>query len=184
MLFPQKSIALAQLKLIDKVIVQAPEAAAQAVGVVAVAFGHSRQDVQEAALALIARRGVPAGCSLGELRLRALDLSPSLRPKAAALGLAGAGDDSPEDAELAAGLAGLEQRIKAIPVARAAGLVAALAIVRRGEVPAPVPVEPSAGPPLQEPVTDQEDSFTFLLFLWKTRGMLSPRSGPSRARSG
>src|SRR5580693_4455984 len=91
LLFPQKSVAIAQLKLIDAVITKMPAAAERAPAVAAVAFGHERQDVQEAALTLIAkhlrRHVIREPAALAEIRRYAMDLSPSLAPEAAALGL-------------------------------------------------------------------------------------------------
>jgi hypothetical protein len=91
LLFPQKSVAIAQLKLIDAVIAKMPAAAERAAAAAAVAFGHERQDIQEAALALITKHlGRPVirePAALAEIRRHAMDLSPSLAPEAAVLGL-------------------------------------------------------------------------------------------------
>ncbi len=87
LLFKQKSVATAQLKLIGKAAGLRPASAGDAAAAGAVAFGHERQDIQEAALALITKLGVPAGEPLAEIRRRAADLSPSLIPQAIALGL-------------------------------------------------------------------------------------------------
>lgn len=87
LLFRQKSIAIAQLKLIQRAVELHPACAGDAAAAVAAAFGHERQDVQEAALALIGKLGGPAREPLAEIRERAADLSPSLSPQAVALGL-------------------------------------------------------------------------------------------------
>src|SRR5580698_5321757 len=106
LLFPQKSVAIAQLKLIDAVITKMPAAAERAPAVAAVAFGHERQDVQGAGLALIAkhlrRHVIREPAALAEIRRYAMDLSPSLAPEAAALGLgpdAGSADAACEPAD-------------------------------------------------------------------------------------
>src|SRR5262249_42227037 len=51
----------------------------------------------------------------------------------------------------------LERRISALPARSAAGLRAALATARRGEVPGPAPTEPSAGLALPPPLEDPEE---------------------------
>ncbi len=68
-LFPQKSVVIAQLKLVGTIMKRDAAAGPQAAAVAAVAFGHERQDVQEAALTLLGRHGVLAGAPLGEMRL-------------------------------------------------------------------------------------------------------------------
>lgn len=168
LLHPQKSIATTQLKLIGKIIAKAPEVAALGVATAAIAFGHQRQDVQEAALALITRHGLPDGAPLAEIRLRAMDLSPSLADQAAALGLAPAADQPmppAADAGTADRLAELDRRIAAIPAARAAGLEAAVSLARSGEVPGPGLVRSGAGAALPEPVTDPEELVQLLSML-------------------
>jgi hypothetical protein len=170
LLHPQKSIAMAQLKLLETVLAQVPGSAARAAATIAVAFGHQRQDVQEAALKVLARRGMPDGAPLGELRLRAMDLSSSLLPQAAALGLVGDDGDGetvlPEEAaELAVELFSLEFRIGALSAARVAGLDAAFAEARQGNVPGPGQVEPGEGTRLAEPVTDADELVQLLTVL-------------------
>jgi hypothetical protein len=87
LLFPQKGIATTQLKLVGTVGTKYPALRAAAAVAAAAAFAHERQDIQEAALMLITRLGVPDGPQLGEIQLRAMDLSPSLAADAAVLGL-------------------------------------------------------------------------------------------------
>ena len=170
LLHPQKNIAMAQLKLVETVLAQVPDSAARAVATIAAAFGHQRQDVQEAALKVLTRRGIPDGAPLGELRLRAADLSSSLLPQAAALGLVGGAGDGenvpPEEAaELAVELFSLEFRIGALPAARATGLDAAFAAARQGKVPGPAFVQPGEGASLGEPVTDPDELVQLLTVL-------------------
>jgi hypothetical protein len=166
LLFPQKSIALAQLKLIDLVIVKVPESAGAAIGAVTAAFGHQRQDIQEAALAVIGRRGIPAGAPMAEIRLRALDLSPGLRARAIEIGVAGPPVDEPEAGEeLARELGELEQRIATLPAGRQADLLAAVEEVRRGAVPGPAAVRPEPGASLPPPVTDPDELVQLLTTL-------------------
>jgi hypothetical protein len=166
LLFPQKNIALAQLKLIDLVISKVPEEAGAAVAAVTAAFGHQRQDIQEAALALIDRHGIPAGAPLAEIRLRALDLSPGLRARAAQIGVAGPLADEPGTGEAqAADLSDLEERIATLPAARQADLLAAVAAVRRGEVPGPATVRPEPGASLPAPVTEPAELVQLLTIL-------------------
>ena len=135
----QKSVVTAQLKLIGTIMKGDPAAGPQAAAVAAVVFGHERQDVQEAALALLRKHGIPAGAPLAELRLLAAALSPSLATEAAALGFgtdpAAAGPD----------LADAERRIGALPASQGAGLRAAMERARHGEIPEPTTVGPSAG---------------------------------------
>lgn len=71
LLFPQKSVVTAQLKLIGTIMKRDAAAGPQAAAVLAVAFGHERQDVQEAALSLLRKNGIPAGTPLAEMRLLA-----------------------------------------------------------------------------------------------------------------
>jgi hypothetical protein len=156
-----------------------PAAGPQAAATVAVAFGHERQDVQEAALALIRKHGIPASAPLAEIRLRAMDLAPSLAAEALALGLApGAASRSGalgrEAAATSASSRGdggtteltrLEDQIGALPPARAEILTAACAIVRDGGVPGPAQVQPEAGAPLPPPVTDPDELVQLLTVL-------------------
>jgi hypothetical protein len=178
LLFPRKSVAIAQLKLIDAVITKMPTAAGRAAAVAAVAFGHERQDVQEAALALIAkhlgRHGIREPAALAEIRRHAMDLSPSLAPEVAVLGLgphAGSADavgelaDGADGDGLAAELAGLDRRIGALPRAAAADLAAARAAIGRGGVPGPARVHAGAGAALPEPVTDPDELIALLTVL-------------------
>jgi hypothetical protein len=96
LLFPQKSVATAQLKLIGKLASGRPEVRDSAVkdralATAAQAFAHQREDVQAAALKLIARYGVPQDTSARAAVVElASALSPVLRPDAKALeGLGG-----------------------------------------------------------------------------------------------
>ncbi|HET7015307.1 MAG TPA: DUF6493 family protein [Streptosporangiaceae bacterium] len=166
LLFPQKNIALAQLKLIDLVIAKMPGVAGAAIAAAAAAFGHQRQDIQEAALALIGRRGIPADAPLAEIRLRALDLSPGLQARAVEIGIAGPPVDEPEaDEELAFDLSDLEQRITTLPATRQADFLTAVAQLRRGEVPGPATVTPEPGALLPPPVTDPDELVQLLTML-------------------
>jgi hypothetical protein len=91
LLFPQKSAATAQLKLIGALIKAHPELRDEALATVAVAFQHGREDVQAAALKLIARHGLPADeTARAAVESLAAALSPVIAPDAAALGLAAA----------------------------------------------------------------------------------------------
>jgi hypothetical protein len=86
--FPQKSVATAQLKLIGKIAAKQPPARDVALVTAAQAFGHVREDVQQAALQLIARHGLPADpAARASIIVHAAALSPSLAPDAVALGL-------------------------------------------------------------------------------------------------
>jgi Family of unknown function (DUF6493) len=98
LLFPQKSVATAQLKLVGKLVagrVRARDSAAQdsalkdrALATAAQAFAHQREDVQAAALKLIARHGVPQDASARAAVIElACALSPVLQPDAKALGI-------------------------------------------------------------------------------------------------
>ena len=167
LLFPQKSVAVAQLKLIGKIATKQPEACGRAMATAAQAFAHQRDDVQEAALALIRKHGIPGEPELAAIKALAGALSPSLAGDAAALGLGpapasavagGPGAARHErDAAPAAELDELERRISALPASSAAGLRAALAAARRGEVPGPAPAGPSAGSALPPPLDDPEE---------------------------
>jgi len=129
LLFRQKSIAIAQLKLIEKAARMAPESTADAAAAAAVAFGHERQDIQEAALTLIRKLGVPDGQPLALIGRHAADLSPALTAEAAALGLLGEpGTPAP-----------------------------ALTVAQAGDVPGPARAGPEAGGPLPPPVTDPDE---------------------------
>jgi hypothetical protein len=173
LLFPQKSVAVAQLKLIGKIATRQPGARGRALATAAQAFAHQRDDVQEAALFLIRKHGIPDEPELAEIRALAGALSPSLAGDAAALGLGPApglgpvpgfaAPDEPgaapheRDAALVSELDEMERRISALPASSAAGLRAALATARRGEVPGSAPAGPSAGPALGPPVDDPEE---------------------------
>ena len=98
LLFPQKSVATAQLKLIGKLATgragvrdSAVKDCAlndRALATAAQAFAHQREDVQAAALKLIARHGVPQDASARAAVVElASALSPVLQPDAKALGL-------------------------------------------------------------------------------------------------
>jgi Family of unknown function (DUF6493) len=168
LLFPQKNIATRQLKLIGRAGAKDPAARPRATAAAAVAFGHERQDVQEAALALIRRLGGPAGPALAQIQLRAMDLSPSLAAEAAALGLlppaAGPGESRRAGDELAGDLAGWHDRISVLPAEQARGLTAALELVRDGGVPGPARVRPAAGA-VVPPVTDPDELIQLLTVL-------------------
>lgn len=90
LLFPQKSVATAQLRLIARIAARQPGIRASALATAAQAFGHQREDVQEAALKLLARHGLPGlpgGDEQAEILAQSAALSPVLAPAAAALGL-------------------------------------------------------------------------------------------------
>jgi hypothetical protein len=182
--YPQKSIAAAQLKLIGQVAAKDPGLRARSAVTAAAAFGHERQDVQEAALKLIAKLGVPGEPFLTEIRAQAVDLAPSLLADAVALGLvstgaastpdgagtggraADAGDASQARADLVNDLAGgLGPRIAALPASAARDLASALELLRAGGVPGPVPTRPSAGLLLPPPVTDPDELVQILTVL-------------------
>jgi Family of unknown function (DUF6493) len=93
LLFPQKSVATAQLKLIGKLAASksaagGPSVRELALATAAQAFAHQREDVQSAALKLTGKHGLPADAAL---RATVIDLaaalSPVLEPDAKALGL-------------------------------------------------------------------------------------------------
>jgi hypothetical protein len=180
LLFPQKSVALTQLKLIGRVITVAPAAHSRAVGVAALAFGHERQDIQEAALALIRKHGIPDGAPVAEMRAHAADLAPSLAAQAAALGLGpepcpARPQVSPASVQapapscttegIAAQLAGLQDRIAGLPAPLAPDLAEAVVIVADGGVPGPTQVKPAAGTALPAPVTDPDELVQLLTVL-------------------
>jgi Family of unknown function (DUF6493) len=186
--YPQKSIAAAQLKLIGQVAATDPGLRARAAATAAAAFGHERQDVQEAALKLIGKLGVPGEPFLSEIRAQAVDLAPSLRADAAALGLGSTGGMSTPHGTGTGGhvrvsrdashagprpgndLAGLEQRIAALPASAAGDARAALELVRAGGVPGSVPTRPAGGAVLPAPVTDPEELVQLLTVLLEDRG--------------
>jgi hypothetical protein len=88
LLFPLKSVAAAQLKLIAKVAAAQTPLTDRALASAAVAFGHERLDIQEAALKLIARWGLPEDePERGTITELAASLAPALAREAAALGL-------------------------------------------------------------------------------------------------
>lgn len=168
LLFPLKSIATAQLKLIGKIVAHQPAARALAMATAAQAFGHQREDVQEAALALIAGHGIPDDPERAVISGLADALSPSLAPDAAALGLrpaAQAGSQAAQPAAPTTALDELERRIHARPASVTSGLRSALAAARRGEVPGPAQVEPSAGRALPPPLEDPEELVQLLTLL-------------------
>jgi len=86
LLFPRKSVAIGQLKLLGKVATE-PSLRALALATVAWAFGNARLDIQEAALDLIAEFGVPEGAEAVVIAGHAAHLAPALASKAAGLGL-------------------------------------------------------------------------------------------------
>lgn len=88
LVFPQKSAATAQLKLIAKIATRDPANRDQALVAAAGAFAHVREDVQQAALKLLAKHGLPADTAArASIIARAASISPVLAPEAAALGL-------------------------------------------------------------------------------------------------
>jgi hypothetical protein len=194
LLFPQKSVAVAQLKLIGKIATKQSEARGRAMATAAQAFAHQRDDVQEAALSLIRKHGIPGEPELAAINALAGALSPSLAGDAAALGLgpapASAAADGPgaapheRDTAPAAELDELERRISALPASSAAGLRAALATARRGEVPGPVQAAPSAGPALPPPLDDPEELVQLLTQLMEDASDPSRSSAPWPAPSG
>ena len=86
LLFPQKGVAIRQLKLLGK-IAREPSLRPLALATAAGAFGHARLDVQEAALDLIGKLGVPDGAEAAVIAGHAAYLAPALASKAAGLGL-------------------------------------------------------------------------------------------------
>jgi hypothetical protein len=88
LVYPQKSVAAAQLKIIGRLAVVQPDIREAALATAAQAFSHQRDDVQAAAVQLIAKHGVPAGAAERATITRlAAFLSPVLQPEARALGL-------------------------------------------------------------------------------------------------
>lgn len=87
LLHPQKSVATAQLRIIARIASRQPEFRASALATAAQAFGHQREDVQEAALKLVARYGLPGGPEQAEILAQSAALSPVLAPALAELGL-------------------------------------------------------------------------------------------------
>ena len=86
--FPQKSVAIAQLRLIDKIAGGGPSARDRALTAAAAAFAHVREDVQLAALKLIGKHRLPAEAAARAAIIdMAAALSPTLTPDAVALGL-------------------------------------------------------------------------------------------------
>lgn len=89
LLFPQKSAATAQLKLIGRLIKAHPEVSDDALATAATAFQHEREDVQAAALNLIKKHGLPADdAARAAVESLAAALSPVIAPDAVTLGLA------------------------------------------------------------------------------------------------
>lgn len=172
LLFPQKAVVTAQLKLIDAVIRKHPDATARALAVVATAFGHDRQDIQEAALALIGKHGLPDGAAGARIRQRAADLSPGLAGQAADLGIGPAEPDATAETDDALDneLAEIAQAIGALPPERAGDLTAALTLVRERGIPGPAHVAPAAGAPLPGPVTDPEELVQLFAVLLEDAG--------------
>jgi hypothetical protein len=125
LLFPQKGVAIRQVKLLGKVA-REPSLRAQALATAADAFGHARLDVQEAALDLIGKLGVPDGAEAAVIAQHAAYLAPALASKAAGLGLLSA---PPEPAPATT-----------VTSAQAAP----------PEMP-PAPASPDAVPPLEDP---------------------------------
>ena len=86
LLFPNKGVATRQVKLLGKVA-REPSLRALALATAADAFGHERLDVQEAALDLIGKLGVPEGAEAAVIAGHAAHLAPALTSKAVGLGL-------------------------------------------------------------------------------------------------
>jgi hypothetical protein len=177
LLFPTKAVAAAQLRLIGEIIRRDPATAGRAAEVAATAFGHDRQDVQEAALALFRRHRLHERADPAALRARAADLSAALAADAAALG---PGPGTAPDGRPAGGAprdtadrprpgpdclpADLRRRISALPPG-GSGLPAALAVAERGGVPGPAPFRPGPGTPLPAAVTDPAELIQLLAAL-------------------
>ena len=88
LLFPLKTVAAAQLKLVARVAMAPWPLTDRALATAAVAFGHQRLDIQEAALKLIARWGLPEeDPERGTIIELAASLAPALAREAAAAGL-------------------------------------------------------------------------------------------------
>ncbi len=88
LLFPLKTVAAAQLKLVAKVATAPWPLTDRALATAAVAFGHQRLDIQEAALKLIAQWGLPEeDPERGTITELAASLAPALAREAAALGV-------------------------------------------------------------------------------------------------
>jgi hypothetical protein len=86
--FPQKWVALNQLKLLGKLAARDESARPQALTVAAEAFTHPREDVQQAALKLIAKHGIPADpAARAAISALAASLSAIVAPDAFALGI-------------------------------------------------------------------------------------------------
>ncbi|MDR2984920.1 MAG: DUF6493 family protein [Nocardiopsaceae bacterium] len=163
LVFPQKSVALAQLKLISKIAARFPASRDAAMVVAAHAFGHQREDVQEAALSLIARYGVPTGPSRGSIETLATALSPNLAAEAAAIGLGRVLEAArPHVANVAARLEVLDRRIRGLPHDVRGRLQVLLDEARAGAVAGPVTVTPSAGARLADPIDDPEELIQLL----------------------
>jgi hypothetical protein len=129
--FPQKAVAVTQLKLLGRIAVLFPAQASGALVAAAQAFLHPREDVQQAALRLIANRGVPADpAARAAISDLAASLSPVLARDAAALGLTAAPSPAHDPAPSVS------------------------ADSRAAVSPRQVPVTPSAGPEPVAPVTD------------------------------
>jgi hypothetical protein len=88
LLFPLKTVAAAQLKLVARVATEPWPLTDRALATAAMAFGHERLDIQEAALDLITRWGLPEeDPERGTIIELAASLAPALAREAAALGL-------------------------------------------------------------------------------------------------
>jgi hypothetical protein len=86
--FPQKWVALNQLKLLGTLAARDESARPQALAVAAEAFTHPREDVQQAALKLIAKHGLPADpVARASITALAASLSAVLAADAVALGI-------------------------------------------------------------------------------------------------
>ena len=84
------------MKLLAK-IAREPSLRPQALASAAGAFGHASLDVQEAALDLIGKLGVPAGAEAAVIAGHAGYLAPALTDKAVGLGLLAAPPDPDAD---------------------------------------------------------------------------------------
>ena len=152
LLFPQKSVATAQLKLIGRLAAgksraDGPSVRDMALATAAQAFAHQREDVQSAALKLIGKHGLPAdGAPRATVIELAAALSPVLQPDARALGLIPSLRSSPPQSP--AGSAGSSHP-------------ASLSVVPSAPTPSPVPAgsAPRAvpSPPRVMPVANPDE---------------------------
>lgn len=86
LLLPHKGVVIRQLKLLEKVAGE-PSLRPQALATAAGAFEHARLDIQEAALNLISKFGMPEAAEAASISAHAAHLDPTLTSKASSLGL-------------------------------------------------------------------------------------------------